>query len=247
MNHFSHQSAAERYVASRPYFHPKAIDLLLEKTGKKRFNHALDVATGTGMGAKALLEVSEQVSACDLSAEMLHHAKVQLPKIEFLESSAEKMPFANDQFDLVTVFLAFHWFDQERFLEEVRRVLKPDGMLMICNQYFLAQLEGQPQFRTWADDFFAKYTQPPRAASGYAGQKTQLEFLGQIDFADTFALNATELALYISTFSNIIAKVEQGSERLEDVLNTIETAARSMLGEARGNFLFGGTIWLLRK
>jgi hypothetical protein len=66
-------------------------------------------------------------------------------------------------------------------------------------------------------------------------------------FEDSFAMSASEVASYISTQSNIIAKVEQGTERLEDVLLTIESAVRQFLGEARGNFLFGGTIWLLRK
>jgi SAM-dependent methyltransferase len=247
MNHFSHQTAAERYVAARPYFHPKAIKLLLEQTGKQRFGHALDVATGTGMGAKALLEVCENVSGCDLSAQMLDHAKQSLPKVNFLESSAEKLPFLDEQFDLVTVFLAFHWFDQKRFLAQAHRVLQPEGVLMICNHYFLSELEGNPEFRVWADAFYLNYKQPARAPSALSRQDTALKFLGKHDFTDSFAMSAKELALYISSQSNIIAKVEQGTERLEDVLQTIETGVRPFLGDARGNFLFGGTIWLLRK
>jgi ubiquinone/menaquinone biosynthesis C-methylase UbiE len=247
MNHFSFQTAAERYAAARPYFHPKAIKLLLEQTGKPRFHHALDVATGTGMGAKALLEVSQKVSACDLSVEMLAHAKQHLPEVEFLESSAEELPFLDEQFDLVTVFLAFHWFDQERFLKEARRVLNTDGVMMICNHYFLAQLEGNPEFRIWANGFYANYKRPARAPSGFNEQKTDLKYLGKHDFTDSFSMSAEELALYISSQSNIIAKVEQGTERLEDVLKTIEDGVRPLLSEARGNFLFRGTIWLLRK
>jgi ubiquinone/menaquinone biosynthesis C-methylase UbiE len=247
VHHFSHQTVAERYVAARPYFHPKAIKLLLEQTGKLHFHHALDVATGTGMGAKALLKVCENVSGCDLSPQMLNHAKQSLPEVNLLESSAEDLPFLNEQFDLVTVFLAFHWFDQERFLAEAHRVLQPDGVLMICNHCFLSELEGNPEFRLWADDFYLNYKQPDRAPMALSRQHTALKFLGKHDFTDSFAMSAKELALYISSQSNIIAKVEQGTEQLEDVLRTIETGVQPFLGNARGNFLFGGTIWLLRK
>jgi hypothetical protein len=77
----------------------------------------------------------------------------------------------------------------------------------------------------------------PVQPSGWRVQSSATHFYTSVRLGQT----------YISTQSNIIAKVEQGTERLEDVLLTIQSGVREMLGEARGNFLFGGTIWLLSK
>ena len=249
MNYFSHATAAERYATARPYFHPKAVSILLEVTKKTRFSSALDVATGTGMGARALLEVCDTVMGCDLSAEMLTHARATVPAASFLEAPAEALPLPDSSVALVTTFMAFHWFDQARFLRQAQRVLEPGGYLMICHHKSLATLRDQPAFTTWADGFYANYPAPPRNPSRLEpGDVERFGFtlVEHASFEDEFWMNASEIAQYISTQSNIIAKVEQGAERLEDILETIERGAKSFLGEARGAFLFSGAVWVLR-
>ena len=249
MHYFSHVSAAERYAAARPYFHPKAVAVLLEVIGKTRFSSALDVATGTGMGARALLEVCDQVTGCDLSFEMLAHARATVPGASFIEAPAEILPVTDSSVALVTTFLAFHWFDQARFLGEVKRVLEPGGYLMICNHHSLATLRDQPAFKTWANGFYAHYPTPPRNSSSLEpsdAERFGFALVAQSSFEDEFWMNANEVAAYISTQSNIIAKVEQGGERLEDVCETIERGVEPLLGEARGAFGFRGAVWVLR-
>ncbi len=249
LNYFSHATAAERYAAARPYFHPKAVQLLLEVTGKTRFSSALDVATGTGMGARALLEVCDAVTGCDLSPEMLAHARATVPGASFLEAPAEVLPLPDSSVALVTTFMAFHWFDQMRFLRQVRRVLEPGGYLMICHHKSLATLRDQPAFRTWADGFYTDYPAPPRNPSELEpGDVERFGFtlVEHKSFEDEFWMTASEMARYISTQSNIIAKVEQGAERLEDICETIERGAHVFLGGASGAFLFSGAVWVLR-
>ena len=120
---------------------------------------------------------------------------------------------------------------------------------MICAHESLATLRDQPAYRTWADGFYANYPAPPRNPSKL--EPSDVERFGfalveHTSFEDEFWMNAAEIAAYISTQSNIIAKVEQGAERLEDVLETIERGAKVFLGEARGAFLFRGAVWVLR-
>ena len=249
MNYFSHVSAAQRYAIARPYFHPKAVAVLLEAAKTMRFASALDVATGTGMGARALLEVCDQVTGCDLSPEMLAHARATVPGASFIEAPAEALPVPESSVVLVTTFLAFHWFDQARFLEEVRRVLEPGGYLMICNHHALATLRDHPAFKVWADGFYANYPTPPRNSSIVGtgdAQRFGFDLIAQSSFEDEFWMNATEVAAYISTQSNIIAKVEQGGERLEDICKTIQCGVQPLLGQARGAFGFRGSVWVLR-
>lgn len=87
---------------------------------------AWDCATGNGQVASTLARYFDQVEATDISQTQLEQALV-LPNVRYQISRAEKTPFADNQFDLVTVGQALHWFDAEAFHREVRRVLKPGG------------------------------------------------------------------------------------------------------------------------
>jgi ubiquinone/menaquinone biosynthesis C-methylase UbiE len=249
MNYFAHATAAERYASARPYFHPKAVQILLEATKQTRFSRALDVACGTGMGTRALLEVCDEVVGCDLLREMLAWARAHVPGAQFVEAPAEVLPVPDSSVALVTTFLAFHWFDQARFLVEAKRALEPGGHLMICHHAFSAELRDRPEFKTLADEFYANYPTPPRNPSKLEpkdAERLGFRLLEEVMFADEFAMNVSELARYISTQSDIIAKVEHGEERLEDVLERIETAVQPLLGEARGMFGFTGRVSVLR-
>jgi hypothetical protein len=59
-------------------------------------------------------------------------------------------------------------------------------------------------------------------------------------------MTAKELSWYISSQSNVIARVEQGDVRLEEVLMDIQAVVTPMLGAARGEFGFRGSLWFLR-
>ena len=249
-NFFAHASAAERYARARPYFHPLVIErirahLKLEQSVPR----ALDVACGTGQSARALQAIAERVTGTDLSSEMLGYAR-QNPDIEFLESPAESLPFDAETFDLLTVCMAFHWFDQAKFLLEAHRVLKANGWLIVYNNEARAQMIGNPEFRNWADQFYTSYPTPSRTATPtdpafFSNHGFQLDPLEEVENHVSFTPD--ELAAYMTTQSNFIAKVEQGAESLEEVHARIVEAATPLFAEARADFLFASRIWYLHK
>lgn len=126
IDHYSTQ--AEFYAKYRPNY-PSA---LFEFIYTKLVNNDLawDCATGTGQVAAALANHFSQVKATDLSEGQLRNA---IPKsnIEYLQSPAEETDFADQTFDLITVAQAIHWFNMNQFFEEVKRTLKPDGIIAI--------------------------------------------------------------------------------------------------------------------
>jgi ubiquinone/menaquinone biosynthesis C-methylase UbiE len=89
---------------------------------------AWDCATGNGQVATALAQYVEQVEATDISQTQINQSP-QLPNVRYQVCEAANTPFADAQFDLVTVGQALHWFDVEAFHREVRRVLKPGGVV----------------------------------------------------------------------------------------------------------------------
>jgi demethylmenaquinone methyltransferase / 2-methoxy-6-polyprenyl-1,4-benzoquinol methylase len=93
----------------------------------------LDVATGTGMVARALVRACGcEVVAVDQSREMLDRARQETgrARITFQEAQAERLPFEDAQFDHVTFTYLLRYIDDPgATLEELARVLKPGGRI----------------------------------------------------------------------------------------------------------------------
>jgi ubiquinone/menaquinone biosynthesis C-methylase UbiE len=99
----------------------------------------LDVGTGAGHLSFALAPAVARVVALDPAPGMLatvRQAAVArgLAQIETCEGSADALPFAAASFDLVcTRYSAHHWYDVPRALAEMRRVLKPQGFILVID------------------------------------------------------------------------------------------------------------------
>jgi ubiquinone/menaquinone biosynthesis C-methylase UbiE len=99
----------------------------------------LDVGTGAGHLSFALAPVAAHIVALDPSPGMLATvrraaAERGLSQIETCEASAMALPFPVGSFDLVcTRYSAHHWLNVPAALEEMRRVLKPDGFILVID------------------------------------------------------------------------------------------------------------------
>ncbi|MFZ2907351.1 MAG: class I SAM-dependent methyltransferase [Cyclobacteriaceae bacterium] len=96
----------------------------------KEFNNAWDCATGNGQVARVLAKQFKHVCATDISQQQLNNA-VQASNISYSVQSAEQTSFEVNQFDLIAVGQALHWFDLEKFFEEVKRVAKKNALLAV--------------------------------------------------------------------------------------------------------------------
>ncbi|NNM65130.1 MAG: class I SAM-dependent methyltransferase [Burkholderiales bacterium] len=141
-----HQLAAEQFGSTAQAYltsavHAQGADLeRLRELGRKRPGaHALDLGCGAGHAGFALAEAGLQVTAYDLSAPMLnvvaHEAQRRgLQGLQTRQGAAERQPFDDAAFDLiVTRFSAHHWLDLPGALGEARRVLRPDGTLVVID------------------------------------------------------------------------------------------------------------------
>jgi ubiquinone/menaquinone biosynthesis C-methylase UbiE/glutathione S-transferase len=99
---------------------------------------ALDVATGNGHTAIYLAEKGFQVTACDISTAMMEQAKKLAGEkkvtIDFREHPAEKLPYGDNTFGLVTCRVAAHRFSSpETFVRETARVMKTYGYFVLID------------------------------------------------------------------------------------------------------------------
>ena len=98
-------------------------------------NRILDVGCGTGRLAKRISDdlPQAQLVGCDFSAGMLAHAKARNSRAGLVRGDATKLPFHPSVFDVVVSSEAFPWFpDQAAALNELFRVLKPGGLLLLA-------------------------------------------------------------------------------------------------------------------
>ena len=98
-----------------------------------RHKTVLELATGTGLIAKHIVNAAALVEATDASAEMIAEAKRDnhSAKLHFSAQDMFHLPYANQSFDVVIVSNALHIVPQpEKALQEIKRVLKDDGTLI---------------------------------------------------------------------------------------------------------------------
>ncbi len=98
---------------------------LSERLGIGPGADVVDLAAGTGNLTRALLPSGANIVAVEPLAEM----RAAITEVETLEGTAEAIPLPSGSVDAVTVAQAFHWFDGERALHEIHRVLRPGGGL----------------------------------------------------------------------------------------------------------------------
>ena len=93
----------------------------------------LELATGTGLIAKHIVNAAAHIEATDASAEMIAEAKRnnRSAKLHFSAQDMFRLPYADKSFDVVIVSNALHIVPQpEKALTEIRRVLKDSGVLI---------------------------------------------------------------------------------------------------------------------
>lgn len=145
---------ADAYKKYRPVY-PSALyaEILQHVTAREK---CWDCATGNGQVAEVLSSHFRQVEASDISKNQL----AQAPNVSNLNYSiqpAERTYFEDDEFDLITVGQAVHWFDFLRFNAEVKRVGKPGGIVAIWG-YGLLKIA--PKIDQLTTEFDAKIVGP---------------------------------------------------------------------------------------
>jgi SAM-dependent methyltransferase len=131
-DNFSTQSSL--YAQFRPQYPVVLFDWLYEHVTS--FDAAWDCGTGNGQVAQILARRFKDVYATDISEKQILKAPA-LPNVRYAVESAEHCSAADGAFDLIVVAQAVHWFDFDRFYAEVRRTLRPDGLMALIGYSLL--------------------------------------------------------------------------------------------------------------
>ena len=134
----------------------------------------LELATGTGLIAKSIVNAAAHIEATDVSVEMIAEAKRdnQSAKLHFSVQDMFRLPYADKSFDVVIVSNALHIVPQpEKALAEIHRVLRDDGVLIAPtfthaensffgnSKAFFLKLAGFPLHRRWTSEEYLCFLQ----------------------------------------------------------------------------------------
>ncbi|MBK7018296.1 MULTISPECIES: class I SAM-dependent methyltransferase [Candidatus Microthrix] len=141
---------AGSYAKVRPAYPAAVMETLTSLLPPTPDVHVCDLAAGTGILTRQLLDSGYRVTAVEPVGGMREELERQLAKagVDILDGTAEHLPLDDRSVDAVTVGQAFHWFDPQPALTDIARVLKPGGvLLMVWN----ARDENVDWMRQWGD------------------------------------------------------------------------------------------------
>ena len=124
----------ENYVRYRPGYPKEVLGALRAECGLTAEHVIADIASGTGIWTRTLLENGNRVFGVEPNAEMRQAGERLLatfPKFRSVEATAEATALPERSMDFITAAQAAHWFDRPRARQEFLRILKPQGWLVL--------------------------------------------------------------------------------------------------------------------
>jgi SAM-dependent methyltransferase len=123
-------SEADAYARYRPGYPVALLEWGLAPVRDADGLRVLDLAAGTGKITEGLVGLDVDVIAVEPDTAMLAQLTSRFPKVDARSGTAESIPLPDASVDVVFVGQALHWFDLDRALPEIDRVLRPGGSLV---------------------------------------------------------------------------------------------------------------------
>ena len=127
-------SRVDNYVRYRPGYPSEVLDLLKKKCSLTADSVIADVASGTGIFTRVLLDNGNRVFGVEPNAEMRRAGEEFLrsdPGFTSVAGTAEATTLPDHAVNIVTAAQAAHWFDREKARREFIRILKPGGWCVL--------------------------------------------------------------------------------------------------------------------
>jgi len=253
--------AAAAYAQHRPDYAEAAIRWALEPVADRTPLRVLDLAAGTGKLTAAVARIGAEVTAVEPDQDMLAELRRELPEVRALAGHAEQIPLPDGTVDAVVVGQAMHWFDLDRAMPEIARVLTPGGLVAglwnvdddrvpwVAELAELSKNRASPTLLGWRQGVgesrlqrlvtagsAAVQTGNPDGGAGQQGTEGTLRRLfrapEQREFEHGQPRTAESLLATIATHSNLLVMEEAGRARLlAQVSDFLHTRPETASGE----------------
>ncbi|MCM8570232.1 class I SAM-dependent methyltransferase [Gramella jeungdoensis] len=220
-------SHAEDYSRYRPKYPAEVYDYIIARlSGHEK---AWDCGTGNGQVAAEIYAFFKKVEATDISTNQIKNA-VKRENIHYSVQPAEKTDFPDNDFDLIITAQAIHWFNFNKFYNEVKRCLKPDGLFAVLGYGLFS---GNPETNKIIGHFYnnviGSYWDPERKylEDNYFSIPFPFSEIETPMFYQEYKWTIDQLLGYLRTWS-AVKHYEQANH--EDPVSLIEKDLRKAFG-----------------
>jgi SAM-dependent methyltransferase len=128
------EAAADRYERGRPSYPDDAVEFLVRMLRIRAGSDVVELGAGTGKFTELLVPTGARIVALEPVPAMREALARNVPSVSVADGTAERIPLGDTSADAVVAAQAFHWFDGDRALPEIHRVLRPGaGLGLIWN------------------------------------------------------------------------------------------------------------------
>ncbi|NKB66929.1 MAG: methyltransferase domain-containing protein [Candidatus Latescibacteria bacterium] len=122
-----YQINSDTYAKIRPDYHPELMQCFRKNFTKGKI---VDLGAGTGIFTRQLVHAGYSPIAIEPVPEMRAKIANQLPTVDVRGGTAEETGLVTASIDAVVVAQAFHWFNYQKALVEIKRILSSNGLLV---------------------------------------------------------------------------------------------------------------------
>ena len=173
-------SRVDTYVRFRPSYPREIVEILERECGLTRDSVIADIASGTGLFTRLLLEHGSRVFGVEPNAEMRRAGEeflAKYPKFTSVNGTAEATTLPDKSMDLITCAQAAHWFVREQAMPEFQRILTPGGYLvLIWNDRKMAGSRFSEEYERLAETYGTDYSEVQRLGRVIDGNEFFREF-----------------------------------------------------------------------
>jgi ubiquinone/menaquinone biosynthesis C-methylase UbiE len=208
-DNFSTQS--DKYAKYRPTYPSQFFDYLNSIIPNKQ--NAWDCGTGNGQVAYELAKTFDTVFATDISQSQIENALLA-NNISYSVQPAETTNFDNNQFDLIVVAQAIHWFDFDKFYAEAKRTAKNNALLCVVG-YGKLEIDAQidPVIADFYSNVIGKYWDKERRYidENYKTIPFLVDEIQTPSFVNTQHWTLAHLMGYLNTWSAVKHFIKQNN------------------------------------
>ncbi len=155
-NAFDFGRTSSDYAKYRDIYPPEFYERISARGLCIKGQNVLDIGTGTGVLPRNMYHYGARWTGTDISDNQIEQAKKLSAEmdIDYYAVPAEKLDFPDSSFDVITACQCIWYFDHERIMPELYRMLKPDGRFLVL---YMAWLPFEDKIAGASENLVLKY------------------------------------------------------------------------------------------
>ncbi|MGN0306752.1 MAG: class I SAM-dependent methyltransferase [Lachnospiraceae bacterium] len=247
---FDDKRIAEGY-ADRPWLHKTVIERIVTDCDlREKFRNGLDVGCGAGLSTKALKLICEKVTGTDIAESMIQMCRKLYDDSEycFYTCAAERIMVPENLYDIVTAAGVINWVDREAFLEKLREIMAPKGLLVIYDLELSDQMKDNAAYTDWYHDSYQPaFPRPPRAEVVWKQEDIGNDFTikKQVKYQMEYKFTLDTFIDYMMVQSNVNIQIKQGVKTEKEIRNWMDKTLQPIFRGEKRTLFFNGYSWYI--